>query len=190
MWRKARRHSGELLMAVLLALAALPAAADQRVHVWDNDIVFEEDTAAWGLFQCSGPVYHGILNGHEDLWLWFEKGDPLFWSHGQYVFEGSDYFSTQPSMGGNVISGPFKYIAHLSRHEAGPPETWQEVVSGNFWNVHAPRFGSILHQTLGLHQSTMVTPEGLVYTVMKEAVGRDLFDFEELCESLGYELLP
>jgi hypothetical protein len=192
-----RRACGRIALplaaVLLLALAAVaPAAADRRVQVTDNDLgSFEEliTPAVWG-FQCSGPVYHGILNGHEDLWLWFSNDfDPL-WIHGQYVLRGSDYFSTAPNMGGNVISGPFKLTAHLSNHDPGPPETWDEILTGSFWNVQVPGFGSIFHETLGIHRSTEVTASGLIYSVVKQAVGQHMFDVEELCQSLGYELAP
>lgn len=187
-----RARFARLLPATLLLalVAAAPAAADRRVHVVGRDFVFEEMvTPAWG-FQCSGPVYHGILSGREDLWLWLENDFNPFWTHGQYVVGGSDYFSTEPGMGGAAVSGPFRITVHLSDHQAGPPETWHEIVTGTFWNVHAPGVGTILHETLGVHRWTEATPAGLLYTVIREAVGHQSFDVAELCESLGYTLLP
>jgi hypothetical protein len=187
--RARARPAGWLGAALLLALAvASPVAADRRVHAIDQDFVFEElVTPAWG-FQCSGPVYHGILNGHENLVLWFTD-DPL-WTRGQYVLEGTDYFSTAPAMGGNAVSGRFRLIAHLSDHQAGPPESWQEIVTGIFWNVHGPGDGTIFHETLGIHRTTQSTPAGLIYSVIRQAVGHHSFDVAELCEGLGYTLLP
>jgi hypothetical protein len=180
-----------LFSAALLSLQAMSqsAAADTRVHVWDNDFVFEQPfTPDWG-FQCSGPVYHGILNGHEDLWLWFRDSDPL-WSHGRYVLQGVDYFSTAPNMSGEVVSGPARLTIHLSNHVAGPPESWEELLTGIYWNVHAPGYGSIFHETQGIRRTAEPTPGGTIFTVIRQAVAHHAFDVEELCQSLGYELLP
>lgn len=192
--RACGRVAWPLAAVLLLALVAVaPAAADRRVHVWDNDVVFEElvTSAVYG-FQCSGPVYHGLLNAHEDLWLWFTNDfDPL-WIHGQYALKGSDYFSTAPNMGGTVISGPFHFNIHLTDHEAGPPETWLELLTGTFWNVQAPHFGSIFHEAVGgTRRSAEVTAGGAVlYSIIKQAASDRSFDVAELCESLGYEVAP
>jgi hypothetical protein len=190
--RASARGAGLFAAALLLALAvAAPAAADRRVHVINQDFVFEElvTPAVYG-FQCSGPVYHGILNGHESLVLWLENDFNPFWIHGQYVIQGSDYFSTAPGMGGGAVSGPFRLTAHLSDHQPGPPESWREIVTGILWNVHAPGAGSIFNDTLGIHRSVEVSPAGLIYSVIRQAVGHHAFDVAELCESLGYTLLP
>ena len=127
-----------------------------------------------------------------DLWLWFTNDfDPL-WIHGQYVLKGSDYFSTAPNMGGTVISGPFHFNIHVTDHEAGPPETWLELLTGTFWNVQAPQFGSIFHEAIGgTRRSAEVTAGGAVlFSIIKQAASHQSFDVAELCESLGYELEP
>jgi hypothetical protein len=108
----------------------------------------------------------------------------------ELLIQGSDYFSTARGMGGGAVSGPFRLTAHLSDHQPGPPESWREIVTGILWNVHAPGAGSIFNDTLGIHRSVEVSPAGLIYSVIRQAVGHHAFDVAELCESLGYTLLP
>ena len=80
--RTPTRFARFLALGLLLAFAAAaPAAANRRVHVVDNDLTFPEELitpAVWG-FQCSGPVYHGILSVHEDLWLWYPNDFSSDW---------------------------------------------------------------------------------------------------------------
>ena len=91
-----------------LALGA-PAAADQKMLVahweWgtgpDNPYEQPVTTAEWG-FECVDPIWHGAYDGHADVWLWFRKGvdtaDPTApWTHGLWVEEDIDYFSSQPN---------------------------------------------------------------------------------------------
>ena len=189
--RKLAALSGAVLLTLVLAA---PAAAAQKVQVWDDvHWVGSEPVSIanhWP-FECDpGPIYYN-WDATENLWLWFEKGaaptDP--WIKGQYTNEGVDAFSELPDVGGLVASGKYKFTSHLSGFDPGPPPTWLEQVTGKFWGIQIPGLGTVFHESGNIRQTateTNIDPLNPIEYVKLRQTGNETFDAEALCGFFGF----
>lgn len=210
------KRMAALCGALLLTLAlAAPAAANEKVWIPEHsgEWAFEEPisiAAGWD-FQCSGSVYYGGY-GSYDLWLWYPnglseaemkpEGRAWPWIKGQGIGQGLDYFSSQPDMGGKVISGKWKVTDHSDRHYLGSPyptddlETWRLTMTGKAWGIQAPGYGTVFHvsgkergtvtvieQVPGPYDLTTYDPDD----PERWHQGNETYDVEALCAYFGYE---
>jgi hypothetical protein len=181
--------------ALVLTLAmAAPAAADQRVRMFDDPFA-EYDipvsiAAGWD-FECTGNVWYSI-EGRETLVLWFANGaDPATdpWIRGQYRNRGTDYFSDARNLGGTVVSGKYVWKSHLFDLVPGDPATWREIVTGVYWGIQHPGAGTVFHESGNWKQTVEAfsdDPEW-VYTQTRDPRGNATFDVDDLCGAFGYD---
>lgn len=196
--------SGALVATLMLAA---PAVADQKVLVahweWgtgpDNPYEVPVTTADWG-FECVDPIWQGAYDGHANVWLWFEKGvdpnDPdAPWTHGMWVEEDIDYFSSEPNMGGIVVWGRTHVRRQMSDLDTSvDPHTWRENWTGNVFTVQAPRVGTHIYTVhfAGLKVTAWEDPPGstIFHHDWENAVGNfwQHIDAEAVCAALGTEV--
>jgi hypothetical protein len=196
------KRMAALIGALLLTLVlAAPAAADQKVLVahWEwgttPDNAYEVPvTLATFEFECERQIYQGGYDGTGNVWFWFEKGvdpetDP--WTHGLWVEEDIDYFSSEPNMGGIVVSGHTKIVRHLSDFDPDTG-TWREKWNGNIIMVQAPHTGTHIFTEHfgGVRVMAWGDPASGFGHDWEHAVGnyRAYIDPEALCAALGTEL--
>jgi hypothetical protein len=172
-----------LLATGLLVLAsAAPAAAAKPITYWDGDYDYISDPF-YDLCPF-GVVYHGV--GHESYREWQDAtGFPV---KGLYQNQGTDSFIN--ALTGTTVSGKFRFTSHLSdwmRDAEADTWTWQEQVTGAWWNIQLPAQGTVFHESGRMSQSVVAPTddsETWIYTVSR-LVGNSTFDVDALCEALA-----
>ena len=206
-----KRMAGAVGALVLTVSLAAPAAAAQKVQVFeeesfafpgedfgvaidlDNDLwtspeAFDEDWA------CRDKVIYYQIKGEESLTLWYPKsvaedammpdGEAWPWTKGQYTNAGTDYFAANEAMTNKVISGKYSWKSHIYDHVIDNPETWKERVTGKFWGINIPGYGTVIHETGIFWNDVEVVfngePEQTYFDVGSR--GNSTFDYDELCD--------
>jgi hypothetical protein len=167
---------------LLLVMATASPAAAKPIPYFDRD--FEELSDPFYDLCPFGVMYHGY--GHESYREWQDAdGFPIM---GQFQRHGTDAFINEET--GTTVSGRYRFTSHLSdwTHDAvADTWTWQERLTGVWWNIQLPSEGTVWHTSGQAHQTAFAPfedPATWVYTVT-DFVGNDVFDPEALCEALA-----
>jgi hypothetical protein len=216
--RKLAALSGALLLT--LAMAA-PAAANQKVWIPEFSGAFEWEQVmdvstctgppnweGWCEgWECIGPnderlYYNGDWSG--DMWLWYAKGidttdpaeykpsdRPWPWIKGAAKGRGIDTYSTEPNMGGKVLSGKYNSNERFYDHEWTEDwETWTVQRTGKHYGTNAPGMGTVFHESGNLRYTIEQGFKGgqiVSFDVSGvRQVGNLVMDHDELCGFFGY----
>lgn len=158
-------------VALTLALAA-PVAAAQKVKVFEDPFVVPPDGGVaidlgndlWTnpeyfgeSWACRDKVIYYQIKGKESLTLWYPNsvaeedmmpyGRAWPWTKGLYTNSGTDYFAANEAMTKKVVSGKYTWRSHIYDHVIANPEKWKEQVTGLYWGINVPGYGTVLHDS-------------------------------------------
>jgi hypothetical protein len=202
---------GALLLTLVLAA---PAAALQKVPIFevsyaapeDSGVAVDLDNPFWtepGAYlnndwACRDKVIYYQVIGKATLTLWYPQdvaeedmmpdGEAWPWTKGRFTNEGTDYFAADEAMTKKVISGKFKVQSHMYDHVVDNPEKWKERVTGKFWGINIPGYGTVLHESGNLQvaiEQTFDPETGDITDFMLLDLGfrgNSTFDYDELCD--------
>ncbi|MFO7530947.1 MAG: hypothetical protein R6W93_00705 [Candidatus Limnocylindrales bacterium] len=211
--RKLAALSGALLLMMVLAA---PAAAAQKVTILEEPFTFPPDGGVavdlsndiWtnpeffgNDWACRDKVIYYQIIGKESLRLWYPNGvdttDPdeympvgeaWPWTKGEYANSGTDYFAANEAMTNKVISGKYAWKSHVYDHVVDNPESWKERVTGKYWGINIPGYGTVIHVS-GINRGEIrqvIDPStgditDFMYTDLGFR-GNSTFDYDELCD--------